>query len=110
MTARRDAMHMHRALHVIGAPETLQALFRPRSAVSRRLTRAAAAGTAVLSYPRTAAIPVQSRSILEWSAMSRDSVVVVTSLQASTAQVFGAVVTCCVCVRVFVLSVVFIRQ
>ena len=54
---------MYRALHVTEAPETLQAMFHPRSAVSERLMRATAAGTAVLS---SAAIPVSSRCILEW--------------------------------------------
>ena len=50
--ARRDAVNVYRALHVTGAPETLQAMFHPRSAVSKRLTRATAAGAAVLELPR----------------------------------------------------------
>ena len=50
--ARRDAANVYRALHVTAAPSALQAMFRPRSAVSERLTRAAAAGAAVLELPR----------------------------------------------------------
>ena len=52
MIARRDAVNVYRALHVTSAPSTLQAMFRPRSAVSERLTRATAAGAAVLELPR----------------------------------------------------------
>ena len=52
MIARRDAANVYRALRVTAAPSALQAMFRPRSAVSERLTRATAAGAAVLELPR----------------------------------------------------------
>ena len=52
MVARRDAVNVYRALHVPSAPDSLRDMFRPRSAVSERLTRATAAGTAVLELPR----------------------------------------------------------
>ena len=51
VVARRDAENVYRALHDTAAPESLQAMFRPRSAVSERVTRATAAGTAVLELP-----------------------------------------------------------
>ena len=50
--ARRDAVNVFRALHVAAAPGALRTMFRPRSAVSERRTRAAAAGAAVLELPR----------------------------------------------------------
>ena len=52
MIARRDAVNVYRALHVTAAPSALQAMFRPRSAVSERLTRATASGAAVFELPR----------------------------------------------------------
>ena len=52
MVMRRDAMNVYRGLHVTDAPKALRDMFRPRSAVSGRSTRATAAGTAVLELPR----------------------------------------------------------
>ena len=52
IVARRDAVNVHRALHVPSAPESLRSMFRPRCAVSERSTRATAAGTAVMELPR----------------------------------------------------------
>ena len=46
--AHRDAVNVYRALPVTEAPDILQDMFRARSAVSRRLTRATAAGAAAL--------------------------------------------------------------
>ena len=48
--ARCGAVNVYRALHVTGAPETLQATFHPRSTVSERLTRSTASGDAVLEF------------------------------------------------------------
>ena len=73
--ARRDAVNVYRALHVTGAPETLQAMFHPRSAVSERLTRATAAGAAVLELPRfhlaTARRLFPYRAAASWNGLPR---------------------------------------
>ncbi|XP_043214487.1 uncharacterized protein LOC122377933 [Amphibalanus amphitrite] len=50
--ARRDAVNVQRALYAAGAPDSLRSMFRPRAAVSNRVTRATAAGAAVLDLPR----------------------------------------------------------
>ena len=50
--AQRDAVNVNRALHVAAAPGALRAMFRPRSAVSERRTRATAAGAAVPKLSR----------------------------------------------------------
>ena len=52
MVVRRDAVNVYRGLHVTDAPKALRDMFRPRSAVSDRSTRATAAGTTVLELPR----------------------------------------------------------
>ena len=73
--ARRDAVNVYRALHVAAAPEALRAMFRPRSAVSGRRTRATAAGAAVLELPRfrlTAARRLfPYRAAAAWNALPR---------------------------------------
>ncbi|KAF0302007.1 hypothetical protein FJT64_002993 [Amphibalanus amphitrite] len=50
--AHRDAVNVQRALYAAGAPDSLRSMFRPRAAVSNRVTRATAAGAAVLDLPR----------------------------------------------------------
>ena len=50
--ARRDAVNVHRALYTASAPDSLRVMFRPRAAVSGRVTRGTAAGAAVLDLPR----------------------------------------------------------
>ena len=73
--ARRDAVNVYRALHVAAAPGALRAMFRPRSAVSGRRTRATAAGAAVLELPRfrlTAARRLfPYRAAAAWNALPR---------------------------------------
>ena len=51
IVVRRDALNVYRGLHETNAPQTLRDMFRPRSAVSTRTTRATAAGAAVLELP-----------------------------------------------------------
>ena len=76
MVARRDAVNVCRALHDAAAPESLRAMMHPRSAVSTRLTRATAAGSAVLELPRfrlTAARRLfPYRAAAAWNGLSRD--------------------------------------
>ena len=73
--ARRDAANVYRALHDTAAPSALQAMFRPRSAVSERLTRAAAAGAAVLELPRVRLAAAQRlfpyRAAAAWNRLPR---------------------------------------
>ena len=49
--ARRDVVNVRRALHDSSAPDSLRDMFHLRSAVSERLTRATAAGAAVIELP-----------------------------------------------------------
>ena len=76
VVARRDAVHVYRALHVAAAPESLRGMVRPRSAVSARLTRATAAGAAALELPRyrlTAARRLfPYRAAAAWNELPRD--------------------------------------
>ena len=50
--AQHDVVNVKRAVHVAAAPGALQTMFRLRSAVSERRTRATVAGAAVLELPR----------------------------------------------------------
>ena len=74
--ARRDAVNVYRALHVITAPDSLRAMFHPRSAVSRRATRGAAAGTAVLEMPHLRLTTTRRlfpyRAAASWNALPRE--------------------------------------
>ena len=74
--ARRDAVNVYRALRVTAAPKSLQAMFRPRSAVSDRVTRATAAGTAVLDVPRVRLSLTRRlfpyRAAVSWNSLPRD--------------------------------------
>ena len=49
--ARRDVVNVRRALYDSSAPDSLRDMFRLRSAVSERLTRATSAGAAVIELP-----------------------------------------------------------
>ena len=73
--ARRDAVNVYRALHVAAAPGALRAMFRPRSAVSGRRTRATAAGAAVLELPRFRLTSARRlfpyRAAAAWNALPR---------------------------------------
>ena len=75
IVARRDVVNVRRALRAAAAPASLQAMFRPRSAVTERLTRATAAGAAVLELPRfrlTAARRLfPYRAAAAWNDLSR---------------------------------------
>ena len=72
---RRDAVNVYRALHVTAAPVTLKTMFRPRSAVTERQTRATAAGAAVLQLPRlrltTARRLFPYRAAASWNGLPR---------------------------------------
>ena len=76
MIARRDAVNVYRALHVTAAPVALRSLFRPRSTVSGRSTRATAAGVAVLDLPRLRLSVVRRlfsyRAAVAWNGLPRD--------------------------------------
>ena len=76
MIAQRDAVNVYRALHVAASPETLQAMFRQRSAVSERLTRATAAGAAALELPglrlTTSRRLFPYRAAAAWNALPRN--------------------------------------
>ena len=67
---------MYRALPVTAAPDTLHGMFRARSAVSGRLTRATAAGAAAVELPRVRLAAVQRlfpyRAAAIWNSMSDD--------------------------------------
>ena len=69
-------MNVYRALHVPSAPDSLRAMFRQRSAVSERLTRATAAGAAVLELPRFRLAVVRRlfpyRATVSWNTLPRD--------------------------------------
>ena len=73
--ARRDALNVYRGLRVTDAPKTLRDMFRPRSAVSARSTRATAAGSAVLELPsyRLAASRrlFPYRAVASWNGLPR---------------------------------------
>lgn len=73
--ARRDALNVYRGLRVTDAPKTLRDMFRPRSAVSARSTRATAAGSAVLELPsyRLAAARrlFPYRAVASWNGLPR---------------------------------------
>ena len=73
--AQRDAVHVYRALHHTAAPDSLRAMFRPRSAMSERATRSTAAGTAVLELPRVrlavARRLFQYRAASSWNTLPR---------------------------------------
>ena len=77
IVVRRDALNVYRGLHETNAPQTLRDMFRPRSAVSTRTTRATAAGAAVLELPGfrlatdcAAALSVPGRRLLERAAIT----------------------------------------
>ena len=76
IVARRDAVHVYRALHVPSAPDSLRAMFRRRSAASKRLTRATAAGAAVLELPRFRLAVTRRlfpyRAAVSWNALPRN--------------------------------------
>ena len=75
VVARRDAENVYRALCDSSAPDSLRAMFRPRSAVSERVTRATAAGTAVLELPRFRLAVARRlfpyRAAVSWNALPR---------------------------------------
>ena len=77
VVARRDAVNVHRALHVGGAPVALRDMIRPRSAVSERLTRATAAGAAALELPRYRLTTTRRlfpyRAAAAWNQFPRDA-------------------------------------
>ena len=76
LIARRDAVNVFRALRDTAAPDSLRAMFRPRSAVSVRRTQAAAAGAAVLELPRLRLTTTRRlfpyRAAASWNALPRD--------------------------------------
>ena len=93
MIARRDALNVYRALHVVSAPGPLRAMFRPRAAVSERETRSAAAGVSVLELPRYRLTMARRlfpyRAAVSWNELPRD----VTSCRGVADGGVGGVVT-----------------
>ena len=77
MVTRRDALNVYRGLNVSGVPKTLGNMFRPRSAVSGRSTRATAAGTAVLELPSFRLAAARRlflyRAAVAWNSLPRDT-------------------------------------